>query len=187
MVINITTYVRLIQFQSSTRTSIYHHDMVSRRGLVEGMSLTVTASSSLALDRTLPRLSRDIHNSTASFSVGDAATIIYNDSPAARIISTVVSLVCMSLLAGMLGKRPQTREMTCSDPLTGYRAKQYERFQLRALHLTRVLVLFLNFMAISFVTSATVVESGLGLYTSSACHSAIAICLAFYVGSKVTM
>lgn len=77
--------------------------------------------------------------------------------------------------------------MTCSDMQTGYRAKQLERHQLRTLNLTRILVLILNFLAISFVTSAAVVESGLGLYTSSVCHSAIAICLAFYLGSKVTM
>jgi hypothetical protein len=81
--------------------------MVSRAGFIGGMSLTVTASSSPMFNRTLLRLSRHIHNGTASFSLDDAASVIYGESPAARTIYTVVSLVCMSLLAGMLGKRAQ--------------------------------------------------------------------------------
>lgn len=50
-----------------------------------------------------------------------------------------------------------------------------------------MLVLILFVLSISFVTSAAIVEAGLGLSSPSACHAAVIICLAFYVGSKVTM
>lgn len=69
----------------------------------------------------------------------------------------------------------------------GYRARQLEKRHLRDLNLTRVLVLILYILAISFVTSAAVVESGLGLSSPTICHAAIIICLVFYVGGKVTM
>lgn len=81
--------------------------MVSRAGFIGGMSLAITAPSSPMFDRTPSRSSRHVHNGTASFSLDDAARVIYGESPAARTIYTVVSLVCMSLLAGMLGKRAQ--------------------------------------------------------------------------------
>jgi hypothetical protein len=55
------------------------------------------------------------------------------------------------------------------------------------MNLTRILVLILYTLAICFVTSAAIVESGLSLSSPAICHSAIIICLAFYVGSKVTM
>ncbi|KAF2680568.1 hypothetical protein K458DRAFT_392619 [Lentithecium fluviatile CBS 122367] len=97
--------------------------------------------------------------------------VVYGESASSRTLYTIVSLVCISLLTGMLG----------------YRTKQLERRHLRSLSLTRVLVFILYALAISFVTSAAVVESGLGLSSSSACHAAIIICLVFYVGSKVTM
>lgn len=42
-------------------------------------------------------------------------------------------------------------------------------------------------LAISFVVSAAVVESGLGLSSPSVCHAAIFICLTFYVGGKVAV
>lgn len=81
--------------------------MVSRAGFIGGMSPTVTTSSTPRFDRTLSRLSRHIHNGTASLSLNDAAPIIYGESPAGRTIYTVVSLVSMSLLVGVLGKRTQ--------------------------------------------------------------------------------
>lgn len=39
----------------------------------------------------------------------------------------------------------------------------------------------------SFVLSAAIVETGLGLATPSTCRGAVILCLSFYVGSKVTM
>ncbi|KAF2798399.1 hypothetical protein K505DRAFT_394712 [Melanomma pulvis-pyrius CBS 109.77] len=135
------------------------------------MPFTFTVSSTPVPSLAPLWSSRHPPNATAPFNFDVPETIIYGESPTSRTIYTVVSLACISLLTGMLG----------------YRAKQLGWHQLRTLNLTRILVLILNFLAVSFVTSAAVVESGLGLYTSSVCHSAIAICLAFYLGSKVAM
>lgn len=55
------------------------------------------------------------------------------------------------------------------------------------LTLTHALILLLYFLSISFVFSAAVIQSGLGLATRATCHSAVLICLAFYIGSKATM
>ncbi|KAF2004433.1 hypothetical protein P154DRAFT_426697 [Amniculicola lignicola CBS 123094] len=97
--------------------------------------------------------------------------VVYGESPVTRTAYTVVSLACISLLAGILG----------------YRAKHMEWHTIRSLNFTRVLVLIQNFLALSFVTSAAIVESGMGLATQTICHSAVMICLGFYVGGKVTM
>ncbi|KAF2659075.1 hypothetical protein K491DRAFT_592012 [Lophiostoma macrostomum CBS 122681] len=110
-------------------------------------------------------VSRNLNSSS------EPTPIVFGESQASRTIYTVMSLFCLSLLTGMLG----------------YRARQMERQSLKALSLTRILVLVLYTLAICFVTSATVVESGLSLSSPSICHSAIVICLAFYVSSKATM
>lgn len=65
--------------------------------------------------------------------------------------------------------------------------KRLHRQRLRALALTNVLVVILGCLAVCFISSATIVESGLGLSTSAACHGAFIICLAFYVSCKVAM
>ncbi|KAF2181640.1 hypothetical protein K469DRAFT_254506 [Zopfia rhizophila CBS 207.26] len=84
------------------------------------------------LDTVLPswKGKRHLQNSTRPSKPTNAPPVVYGESQASRTIYTVVSLVCMLLLAAMIG----------------FRAKQ-----------------------------------------PSVCHSAIVICLTFYVGSKATM
>ncbi|KAF2747746.1 hypothetical protein M011DRAFT_38172 [Sporormia fimetaria CBS 119925] len=84
---------------------------------------------------------------------------------------TILSIVCLSVLTGTLG----------------YRARQIGRQHIRKMNLTSFLVFTCYALAISFVTSAAVVESSLGLSSPSVCHTAILICLVFYIGAKVAM
>ncbi|OAL50872.1 hypothetical protein IQ07DRAFT_643014 [Pyrenochaeta sp. DS3sAY3a] len=95
----------------------------------------------------------------------------FGETTASRTGYTFVSMFCMSLLAGMIG----------------YRVRQIDWRQLSNSSLTSILVYLLYFFSMSFVLSAALVESGLGLSTLRVCHGAIMLCLAFYVSSKVIM
>lgn len=87
--------------------------MLSHTSFVDGMLMiawfwmpfTVTVSSTPVSSLAPLRLSRHPHNATAPFSFDVPETIIYGESPTSRTIYTVVSLACMSLLAGMLGRK----------------------------------------------------------------------------------
>lgn len=61
---------------------------------------------------------------------------------------------------------------------SGYRVRQVDRRQLSNSSLTSILVYLLYFFSMSFVLSAALVESGLGLSTLRVCHGAIVLCLA---------
>jgi len=71
--------------------------------------------------------------------------------------------------------------------IVGSRATLLKGIKIKSLNLTQVLVMILYILAAVFVISAAIVESGLGLSSRSVCHTAIMICLSFYVSSKVTM
>ncbi|KAK7180838.1 hypothetical protein PSPO01_13118 [Paraphaeosphaeria sporulosa] len=93
------------------------------------------------------------------------------EPPTSRTLFLAGGLMCNALLTGILG----------------YRVRQIEHQHIRSLTLTRILVVILGCLAIFFVSSATIVESGLGLSTSAVCHAAIIICLVFYVSCKAVM
>ncbi|KAH7357442.1 hypothetical protein BKA66DRAFT_574439 [Pyrenochaeta sp. MPI-SDFR-AT-0127] len=95
----------------------------------------------------------------------------YGETTSSRTVYTVVSMFCISLLAGMVG----------------YRVRQTDRHQLKSSSLTHILIYLLYFFSALFVLSAAVIESGLGLASFRVCRGAIILCLAFYVGSKVIM
>ncbi|KAF2811487.1 uncharacterized protein BDZ99DRAFT_384865 [Mytilinidion resinicola] len=95
----------------------------------------------------------------------------YGEATYARTIYTVVSLLCMFLLAALLGAR----------------GKQLRIHNLKTMNLIRFIVLLLNFLAIAFVISVAVLEIGLGLSTAPVCRSAVITCLSFYVANKVIM
>ncbi|OCK84811.1 hypothetical protein K432DRAFT_344472 [Lepidopterella palustris CBS 459.81] len=114
---------------------------------------------------------RTDENKTETLHVDAKSPVHYGEAPYARTIYTVVSLVCMLLLASMLG----------------FRTKQLHFSNLKAINFIRLLIIILYMLAIAFVISAAVVENGLGLSSFPICHTAIIICLVFYVGSKVTM
>ena len=51
----------------------------------------------------------------------------------------------------------------------------------------RLIVVTLYMLEIAFFIAAAIVESGPGLYSFTVCHTAILICLVFYVSGKVAM
>ncbi|OCL05032.1 hypothetical protein AOQ84DRAFT_414522 [Glonium stellatum] len=102
---------------------------------------------------------------------GRASLVRYGEAPYARTIYTIISLLCMLLLASMLG----------------FRAKQLRSNNLLEMNFIRLIIVILYMLAIVFVIAAAIVESGLGLYTFAICRTAIFICLVFYVSSKVSM
>ena len=51
-------------------------------------------------------LARLPHDAIASPGLVVRDSVVYGESPASRTIYTVVSLVCISVLTGMLGKKP---------------------------------------------------------------------------------
>lgn len=52
----------------------------------------------------------------------------------------------------------------------------------KSLNLARVSIIIVHFMAILFVLSVLIAGIGIGLITESRCHSAIKLCLVFYLG-----
>ncbi|KAF2630365.1 hypothetical protein BU25DRAFT_335195, partial [Macroventuria anomochaeta] len=88
-----------------------------------------------------------------------------------RVAYTVISMLSISILAGMLG----------------YRVRQIDRKQVKNLCLAHVLLFLLYFVSMCFVFSAAVVKSGLGLVSLGTCRVALFLCLGFYVLSKVVM
>ncbi|KAF2490496.1 hypothetical protein BU16DRAFT_494556 [Lophium mytilinum] len=128
--------------------------------LVQSSESTSTGSSSLIQPR-----------SSLTPIAANLPPVEYGEATSARTIYTVVSLLCMFLLAALLGAR----------------GKQLHIHNLKTMNLIRFIVLLLNLSAIAFVISAAVLETGLGLSTAPVCRSAIITCLIFYVGNKVTM
>ncbi|KAF2183193.1 hypothetical protein K469DRAFT_522002, partial [Zopfia rhizophila CBS 207.26] len=95
----------------------------------------------------------------------------YGETDEARTIFLVVALVCMLLLAGMMG----------------FRARQLGPSTFRQLNFTHTLVLSICFLCICFIIAASVVDGGLGLKTDRQCVSAIYICTVFYYTSKLAL
>ncbi|KAJ4982669.1 hypothetical protein SVAN01_11842 [Stagonosporopsis vannaccii] len=93
------------------------------------------------------------------------------ESLLSRGLFTVISLLCMTILGG----------------LVGYRVRQLDRKSLRRLCFSHVLVFLLYVLSICFVFSAAVVKSGLGLSSVGICRGAIYLCIGFYFASKVIM
>ncbi|TKA66403.1 hypothetical protein B0A49_08959 [Cryomyces minteri] len=98
-------------------------------------------------------------------------TVVFGESPTDRTIYSVVTPLCMFLLAFMLGSR--ARNLHTSD--------------LRALEPLRILVISLYLFAAIFVLSSGVLETGLGLTTQSECRASILTCVIFYIGSKILL
>ncbi|KAF2729717.1 hypothetical protein EJ04DRAFT_446679 [Polyplosphaeria fusca] len=96
---------------------------------------------------------------------------VSGETSTSRTIYTVVSLFCAVLLSILLG----------------FRAKTLRNNVLRKTNLTSILICVLFFFALSFIFSAAVVESGLGLPTHAVCYGAAIICLVFYTGNKLTI
>ncbi|KAL5395583.1 hypothetical protein PMIN02_003922 [Paraphaeosphaeria minitans] len=133
--------------------------------------LASTAAANLLqmpVTRTIPITDR---GTTMNTSDDPHRNTTMGESPTSRTLFLSGGLMCVALLTGVLG----------------YRVNQIEHQHIRSLNLTRILVVILGCLAISFVSSATIVESGLGLSTSTVCHAAIIICLAFYVSCKAVM
>ncbi|KAH7386686.1 hypothetical protein DE146DRAFT_620871 [Phaeosphaeria sp. MPI-PUGE-AT-0046c] len=94
------------------------------------------------------------------------------DTVVSRVAYTAVSLVCISLLAGMAGFRLRRMNTNIFKRLG---CCQYISF-----------VLYVFVMA--FVSSAAILVSGLGVSSSAhICSAAIQLCLTFYCGSKMLM
>ncbi|KAL6706661.1 hypothetical protein ACN47E_005203 [Coniothyrium glycines] len=93
------------------------------------------------------------------------------DTASSRASYTAISLLCMSLLSGIVG----------------FRLRLVDRRHLRGISWAHFLIFVLCFFSMAFVLSAAIIESGLSLATEEICHGAISICLAFYTGSKVTV
>lgn len=128
---------------------------------------------------------------------------VFGESPVSRAGYTIVSLVCVFVLAAMIGifDRESVMYSRRTDRI-GYRTRYTRRSQIPNFTFTHYLIFVLYFFSMAFVLSAALLvsrlanpelssyhnqETGLGLSYPSACKIAIEICLVFYVGSKVIM
>ncbi|KAH7122462.1 hypothetical protein B0J11DRAFT_437291 [Dendryphion nanum] len=110
-------------------------------------------------------------NTTISPSFKGPVIILYGKDSTSRALCTAVSLICISLLMGMLG----------------YRGRHFDVKKIRKLSFTQTLVIIIFFLAISFVFSAATIASGLGLSSSRICQAATAMCLGFYFSNKLAL
>lgn len=70
-----------------------------------------------------------------------------------------------------------------SSPAT--RAKALNLHNIRRMNLIKFIVFIIYILGLGFISSAAILQFGLGLSTTTRCRSAILMCLVFYVGGKV--
>ncbi|KAI8940790.1 hypothetical protein NX059_002054 [Plenodomus lindquistii] len=95
----------------------------------------------------------------------------HGETSTSRTVFTAMSLGSVALLAILAANRVQSMRLN----------------QLKNPNFTQVLVLLLFAFSLSFVVSAAIVTVGLDLATLNICRGAVILCLAFYVGSKITL
>ncbi|KAH9828298.1 hypothetical protein Tdes44962_MAKER02463 [Teratosphaeria destructans] len=118
-------------------------------------------------DRESYSSSNSWHNVTGQRGNNDNAT-------AARASFAAISLLCMLLMAALLGNRIQSR---------------YDRRYWASMTAVRVLPYLLYFFGIGFDLASGVTVANLGLHQTNdqGCKSAMYVCLVFYCGAKIVV
>ncbi|KAF2854361.1 hypothetical protein T440DRAFT_544678 [Plenodomus tracheiphilus IPT5] len=99
------------------------------------------------------------------------SSVKHGETATSRTAYTAMSLCSVTLLTALAGNRLHSMGLQ----------------QIKNPNFTQLLVMMLYAFSLSFVISAAIVTIGLDLATMGTCRGAIILCLAFYVGSKVTM